>query len=53
MNYYHDIMQLIGTAVDALGVLIIVIGAVVATVHFVGNRITDFGSARSFTNRSG
>ena len=28
MNFYHDIMQLIGTGVDALGVMIIVIGAV-------------------------
>jgi hypothetical protein len=29
MNYYHDIMQLVGTAVDALGVMIIVMGAAV------------------------
>jgi len=45
MSYCHDIMQLIGTSVDALGVMIIVIGAVVATAHFVGNRRRDFGSA--------
>lgn len=30
---------------DAVGVMIIAIGAVVATVHFVGNRRTDFSSA--------
>jgi uncharacterized membrane protein len=45
MNYYHDIMQLIGTAVDAVGVMIIVIGAVVATVHFVSNQRPDFSTA--------
>jgi uncharacterized membrane protein len=45
MNYYRDIMQLIGTAVDAFGVMIIVIGAVIATGHFVGNQKTDFGGA--------
>ena len=45
MNYYHDIMQLIGTGVDAIGVMIIVIGAVVASANFVRNRRTDFGSA--------
>lgn len=49
MNYYHDIMQLIGTAVDAVGVMIIVIGAVVSTVHFVGHRRPDFsGAYRSY-----
>lgn len=45
MNYYRDIMQLIGTAVDAVGVLIIVIGAVIATAHFAANGRSDFGSA--------
>jgi uncharacterized membrane protein len=45
MNYYHDIMQLVGRSVDALGVLIIVIGAVVATGRFLANQRADFGSA--------
>jgi len=45
MNYYHDIMELIGTAVDAVGVLIIVIGAVIATVNFAAAGKTDFGIA--------
>ena len=45
MNYYHDIMQLTGRSVDALGVLIIVIGAVVATGRFLMRQRTDFGSA--------
>lgn len=45
MNYYRDIMQMIGTAIDALGVMIIVIGAVVATVHFTGSWKANFGSA--------
>jgi len=45
MNYYHDIMQLIGRSVDALGVLIIVIGAVVATGRFLASQRADFGSA--------
>ncbi len=45
MNYYHDITELIGTAVDAVGVLIIVIGAVIATVNFAAAGKTDFGTA--------
>lgn len=49
MNYYHDIMQLIGRSVDALGVLIIVIGAVVATGRFVARQRSDFaGAYRSY-----
>lgn len=34
MNYYREIMELIGRTVDAVGVLIIVAGAVIATVRF-------------------
>lgn len=45
-TYYRDLMELIGRSVDALGVLIIVIGAVVATGRFVADRRTDF--ARSY-----
>ena len=45
MNYYHTIMQLIGTCIDALGVMIIVIGAIIATVRFLLRRNTDFNQA--------
>jgi uncharacterized membrane protein len=45
MNYYHAIMELIGTCIDALGVMIIVIGAVIATVRFLVRRNTDFNQA--------
>jgi uncharacterized membrane protein len=45
MNYYRDIMQFVGTAIDALGVMIIVIGAVVATMRFTGGWKSDFASA--------
>jgi uncharacterized membrane protein len=44
MSYYHDIMQLVGTALDAVGVLIIVVGAVIATVRFVARPGTDFSA---------
>jgi uncharacterized membrane protein len=45
MTYYREIMELIGRLVDAVGVFTIVIGAVVATVRFLGRRRADFGSA--------
>jgi uncharacterized membrane protein len=45
MNYYHAIMQLIGTCIDALGVMIIVIGAVIATVRFLLGRNENFNLA--------
>jgi uncharacterized membrane protein len=45
MDYYRDIMQLIGTTVDAIGVMIILIGAVTSTVHFVARQGDDFGAA--------
>lgn len=45
MDYYRMIMQLIGTCVDALGVMIIVIGAAIATVRFLLGRRTDFNLA--------
>jgi uncharacterized membrane protein len=41
-TYYRDLMELIGRSVDALGVLIIVIGAVVATARFVADKRADF-----------
>lgn len=45
MDYYREIMQLIGTAVDALGVMIILIGAVSSTVRFLSRQGRDFGAA--------
>jgi hypothetical protein len=45
MTYYHDIMELIGSALDAVGVLIIVIGAVIAAISFAAAGKTDFGAA--------
>jgi uncharacterized membrane protein len=47
--YYRDLMDLIGRAVDALGVFIIVIGAVVATARFVAGARSGFAdSYRSY-----
>jgi len=45
MGYYREVMQLIGTCVDALGVMIIVIGAAIATVRFLLGLKTDFNIA--------
>lgn len=45
MSYYRDVMELIGTSVDAVGVLIILIGAVVATGRFLEGCRTGFASA--------
>jgi uncharacterized membrane protein len=44
-TYYRDVMELIGRAVDAIGVLIIVIGAGVATGRFVSSARTNFSHA--------
>lgn len=44
-TYYRDLMELTGRSVDALGVFIIVLGAVVATGRFVVDRRTDFASS--------
>jgi uncharacterized membrane protein len=45
MSYYREIMQLIGTCVDALGVLIIVIGAAIATARLLLRGKSDFNLA--------
>lgn len=45
MTYYRELMELIGTLVDAVGVFIIVIGAAVATFHFLARHRADFGSS--------
>ena len=43
--YYRDLMELIGRSVDAIGVFIIVIGAVVSTGRFVVGRRTNFANS--------
>lgn len=45
MIYYRNTMELIGRLVDAVGVVIIVVGAIVATVHFLAHRGGDPGSS--------
>jgi len=45
MTYYRDIMELTGKLVDAIGVVIIVIGAIVATARFLSHRGGGEGSA--------
>jgi uncharacterized membrane protein len=48
-TYYRDLMELIGRAVDAVGVLIIVVGAVLATARFAGHAKGNFtDSYRSY-----
>ena len=38
MAYYRELMDVIGTAVDAVGVLIIVVGALLSTCRFLFRR---------------
>lgn len=38
MVFYRELMELIGRIVDAIGVLVIVIGAAVASIHFLVHR---------------
>lgn len=45
MSYYRQIMELVGSVVDAAGVFVIVIGAIVATIRFLARRGPDFGSS--------
>jgi uncharacterized membrane protein len=45
MTRYREMMELIGTLVDSAGVSIIVIGALVATAHFVARFRANFGAA--------
>jgi uncharacterized membrane protein len=45
MPYYREFMELVGRLVDVAGVLIIVIGAVVATVRFLVGCRADFTGA--------
>jgi uncharacterized membrane protein len=45
MSYYRETMELVGSIVDAAGVFVIVIGAIVATGRFLTRPRTDFGSS--------
>jgi uncharacterized membrane protein len=45
MDYYHELMELVGNVVDAAGVVVIVIGAIVATMRFLARGRADFGSS--------
>lgn len=38
MDYYRELMDMVGTAIDAAGVLIIVVGAILSTFHFLFHR---------------
>jgi uncharacterized membrane protein len=54
MTYYRDAMEMIATLVDAFGVFIIVIGAVMATARFLGERHLDSATAyRSYRQNLG
>lgn len=45
MAYYHEVMDGIGTAVDSVGVLIIVLGALLATGRFLLRRQSEPGKS--------
>jgi uncharacterized membrane protein len=38
MTYFREVMEIVGTAVDAVGVLIVVVGALIATWRFLFRR---------------
>ncbi|HSN69969.1 MAG TPA: DUF1622 domain-containing protein [Steroidobacteraceae bacterium] len=45
MTSYREVMELIGKVVDGVGVLIIVVGAVIATARFLVHQRSDFSGA--------
>ena len=45
MDYYRQLMEGIGTAIDAVGVLVIVVGALLATGRFLFRRQEEAGSS--------
>ncbi|MDZ7695844.1 MAG: DUF1622 domain-containing protein [Deltaproteobacteria bacterium] len=45
MTFYRELMEGIGTAVDAAGVLVIVVGALLATGRFLFHREEEAGTA--------
>jgi uncharacterized membrane protein len=49
MTRYRELMELIGTLVDSVGVLIIVVGAIAASARFLARGRGDFaGAYRSY-----
>jgi uncharacterized membrane protein len=42
---FHSVMQVVGNSVDAAGVTIILVGAVIATLQFIGAQRRDFAAA--------
>jgi len=45
MGYYRELMEGIGTAIDAVGVLVIVVGALLATGRFLFRRQEEAGNS--------
>lgn len=48
MAYYREVMDIIGTAVDAVGVFMIIVGAILATVRFLVRRYEEAGKSYRF-----
>jgi uncharacterized membrane protein len=44
MEYFRHIMDLVGTAIDGIGVFVIIGGALVATARLVLHRVQDTGN---------
>ena len=44
MEYYRHMMDLVGTAIDGIGVFVIIGGALVATARLVLHRVQDTGN---------
>jgi len=44
MENFRSLMELVGTGIDAFGVLIVVVGALRATIHFIAGRAKESGS---------
>jgi uncharacterized membrane protein len=45
MTSYHDLMQFVGSCVDAVGVLIMVAGALIASIDFLRRQAAGFAQA--------
>ena len=52
MLYYRELMEGVGTAVDAVGVLVIVVGAVLATGRFLFRRWEEAGNSYKLYRQS-
>ena len=51
MEYFRHIMEVVGTSVDGVGVFIVAVGMVVATVRLATHRSHDTGNYIRFTGR--